>query len=278
MAEWQPWIGKMETHHDVLTPALIARFRATIDSSDSGEIAPQGIHWCLCLPDAMTADLGDDGHPRRSDTSFLPPIPLPRRMWASSRVDFHVPLRAGQAIARRSTIADIVEKQGSSGPLVFVSVDHETLADGTIAITERQTIVYREASTATPLAAPPETVFAAEAAAWRRDLRPSNALLFRYSALTFNSHRIHYDQQYAIEEERYRGLVVHGPLTATLLLDLAARSIGGNRVASVSYKAEAPAFAGEPLHLVGRADGETLTLSAHGGDGRVIARMSGIVT
>lgn len=277
MSGWQDWIGRTVTQRDHLTPGLLARFRATIDSDETGDVAPQGFHWCLCLPDAPSADLGEDGHPRRTETSFLPPIPLPRRMWASSRVSFHAPLRVGQSITRTSTIADIVEKQGGTGQLVFVSVDHETQADGAIAISERQMIVYREASLAAPAPEPAETGFDAGGAEWARSLRPSAALLFRYSALTFNSHRIHYDLPYAVEEECYRGLVVHGPLTATLLLDLVARGAGPNRIRQFSYKAEAPAFAGEPLHLVGRVDGQSLKLSAHGGDGRTIASMEGVV-
>ena len=141
---------------DRLTPALLQRFRATIDSADGGEIAPQAIHWVLCTPEAATAQLGLDGHPQRSDSpdSFFPPVPHPRRMWASSKVEFFTPIAVDAEIERISTIASISEKSGSTGSLVFVDVEHKTKANGTLAISERQTLVYREANTAKPAPAP----------------------------------------------------------------------------------------------------------------------------
>lgn len=261
------WIGRETVQHDMLTPGLLERFRATIDSDEVGESAAQGIHWCLCLPDVDTAALDVDGHPQRG--TFLPPVTLPRRMWASSAAAFHHPIGAGAAIERRSVIADVTEKDGASGRLIFVSVDHETRADDVLAVSEQQTIVYREATAASP--APPGNGTPDLAAwQWHRVLTPSEPLLFRYSALTFNSHRIHYDRPYAIEAEGYRGLVVHGPLTATLLLDLASRELGSNALASFSFRGQSPAFAGEALHLVGRAEGKAITLAALGADGRIV--------
>jgi 3-methylfumaryl-CoA hydratase len=271
MADWNDWIGRTQEQTDLLTPALLARFRATIDSGDTGNVAPQGIHWCLCLPDAPTADLGEDGHPRKG--GWLPPIPLPRRMWASSKVIFHAAIHAGDAITRRSIITSISEKSGSTGSLIFVDIGHETFANSTLAVTEHQTLVYREAPTAPPTPRAPDINQDMSEWHWHRSFTPSEALLFRYSALTFNSHRIHYDAPYAIGAERYRGLVVHGPLTATLLLDLAGRSLGTNRLKQFSFRGQSPAFAGEPLHLVGKAASDTIALAAMGDDGRII--MSG---
>lgn len=261
------WIGREMFQHDVLTAGALARFRATLDSAETGETAAQGIHWCLCLPETATAALDVDGHPHRG--TFLPPVPLPRRMWASSTVIFHRPIAVGAAIDRHSVIAGVAEKQGANGRLVFVDVEHETRADGTLAVSERQTIVYREAAAAPPA---PLGVGGPDLSQWQwhRTLTPSEALLFRYSALTFNSHRIHYDRPYATDVERYRGLVVHGPLMATLLLDLAAREFGANALASFAFRGQSPAFAGEALHLVGRNQGEGIALAALGSDGRTV--------
>lgn len=275
MAEWNGWIGRTADQQDRLTAGALARFRATIDSAEGGDVAAQAIHWCLCLPDAPTAMLGTDGHPQRSDDpdSFMPPIPLPRRMWAASKVNFHAPIRAGAAIARQSAIAAITEKSGSTGPLVFVEVDHETSADGVLAVSERQTIVFRAPAPASAPSA--DTELAPDTAdlsawTWRRTVMPTQAMLFRYSALTFNSHRIHYDLPYARDEEGYRGLVVHGPLTATLLLDLAQRELGANALSTFRMRAQAPAFVSEALHLVGRAAEQGWELAAVGPDGRIV--------
>ncbi|MBX9858101.1 MAG: MaoC family dehydratase N-terminal domain-containing protein [Sphingomonas sp.] len=268
MGAWDAWIGGEETRADQLTPALLARFRATIDSEATGDTAPQGIHFCLCTPDTATGYLDADGHPRRG--GLLPPVPLPRRMWASSKIDFLSPIPAGAAITRQSTVADIQEKTGTAGALVFVTIEHLTHAEGVAAVREEQTIVYRAASTDAPAPRPADQPVDLSDWPWRRPLTPGPTLLFRYSALTFNSHRIHYDLPYAVEEECYRGLVVHGPLTATLLLDLVAREIGHNRLRHFAFRGAAPAFAGEPLHLVGRQTGDAITLSALGGDGRTI--------
>lgn len=272
MHSWADWIGRTETREDVITPGLIARFHATIDRKGGADPAPQGVHWCLCLPDAATAALGPDGHPRRDDSpdSFLPPIPLPRRMWASSQVTFHAPLPVGAQVRRRSTVAAITEKMGGTGPLVFVDIDHQTEVAERCLISERQTLVYRAAADTPPAPRPADQTPDLGAWDWHRVLTPSEPLLFRYSALTFNSHRIHYDRPYAEAEERYRGLVVHGPLMATLLLDLAARELGDNRLSRFAFRGQSPAIAGEPLYLVGRQEVTGLTLAALGGDGRLV--------
>jgi 3-methylfumaryl-CoA hydratase len=195
-------------------------------------------------------------------------VPLAARMWASSKVAFHALLTADAVIERVSEIAAITEKDGSTGPLVFVEIDHATSADGVLAVTERQTIVYREPGTA---AAPGATV-APDLSGWEahRSIVPAEPLLFRYSALTFNSHRIHYDAPYARDAEGYPGLVVQGPLTATLLLDLAARHIGARHIRGFTFRGVAPAFAGQPLHLALRRDPDALSLAALGNDGRTV--------
>jgi len=274
MADWTAWIGRRIEQQDMLTPAALARFRATIDSEATGDIAAQAIHWCLCLPDAPTATLGPDGHPLRQDDpeSFMPPIPLPRRMWAASDVRFHAPIAAGAAIARSSTLAAIKEKNGASGQLVFAEVEHETRADDVLAVSERQTIVFRAPAEGVAPSPAPAPVGEPDLGAWswRRDVVPNEAMLFRYSALTFNSHRIHYDLPYTRDEEGYRGLVVHGPLTATLLLDLAQRELGANALTAFTMRAQAPAFVGETIHLVGRAKDDGWEMAAIGPDGRTI--------
>lgn len=283
MGAWDAWIGRQMVQRDRLTPALLHRFRATIDSADAGPAAPQATHWVLCTPEAATAQLGTDGHPQRSTRadSFFPPVPHPRRMWASSTVEFHAPIHVDTEIERISTIAAIAEKTGSTGSLVFVDVMHETRADGVLAIGERQTLVYREANSAKPVSAPksvPESAVI-DFGAWdfHRTLVPDEALLFRFSAITFNSHRIHYDAPYAIQAEGYRGLVVHGPLISSLLIDLVAREYGGNALASFAFRAQSPAFANEMLHLVGRRDGMALQLAALGDDGRICCAAEGVL-
>lgn len=168
------------------------------------------------------------------------------------------------------TIISISEKTGSSGLLIFVEIAHEILASGIAAVTECQTLVYRAASTAAPTPRPADAVPDMSEWQWHKSLTPSEPLLFRYSALTFNSHRIHYDLPYAVEAEHYRGLVVHGPLTATLLLDLVGQKLGANRLKHFSFRGQSPAFAGEPFHLVGKVEASSITLAAFGGDGRVV--------
>ena len=279
MGAWDAWIGRQMVQRDRLTPALLQRFRATIDSAESGDIAPQAIHWVLCTPEAATAQLGVDGHPQRSESpdSFFPPVPHPRRMWASSKVEFVAPIKVNSEIERVSTIASIAEKSGSTGSLVFVDVTHETKADGVLAIKERQTLVYREANTAKPTPAPEPVAIDFGEWHFHRTLVPNEAMLFRFSAITFNTHRIHYDAPYAINEEGYRGLVVHGPLTSSLLLDLAAREFGSNTIKRFAFRAQSPAFAGEPLHLVGRREGDALTLAALNPAGQTVVAAEGIL-
>ncbi len=260
--------GAVLTRRDWVAEDTLIRFRATLDTPARGDTVPQGFHWCLCLPDDPTGSLSSDGHPDKG--GFLPPVPLPRRMWAGSDIEFLAPITVSADIERRSQVRKVTEKTGASGALVFVEVEHSTWANGVEAVRERQNIVYREAAV-TSIEMPDASGSPDLSGwSWRRSIEPSPVLLFRYSALTFNSHRIHYDPVYAMAEERYPGLVVHGPLMATLLLDLCARAHGPDALSRFSFQAKSPAFAGQPLHFVGRQDEGGLILQAIGADGRVV--------
>lgn len=273
MSEWDAWIGRTQTQTDTLDPALARRWCATFDLDVPDGPMPQGIHLCLCTPEARSEALGIDGHPSRdeSDASFFPPIPLPRRMWAASDIAFLAPLEIGAAITRTSRIASVSEKEGKSGKLGFVEVEHVTVAGGVEAVRETQTLVYRDAAAPdAPLSPPQPGQGTFDTSAWDavQTITPSETLLFRYSALTFNTHRIHYDAPYARDEERYRGLVVHGPLITSLLLQLAAQEYRNNALASFTFRAVSPAIAGEPLHLALRQSDEGIELGSFASDGR----------
>ncbi len=276
MGAWEAWIGREERRSDRVDEGMFARWLATLDRTEPGDgTVPQGLHWCLCTPDAPTARLGPDGHPCRDDSpaSFLPPVPLPRRMWASSKLEFLAPLHPGEAISRTSRVLSVTEKTGGSGQLVFVEVEHETSGEAGLAVREVQSLVFRApAEPGTSPAPPPLGDDQFNAADWtaHRMLVPSEPLLFRYSALTFNGHRIHYDTPYAVGEENYRGLVVHGPLTASLLLDLAQRELGDNALVSFAFRGLSPAICGEELHLVMRATETGHELGAFAADGRQV--------
>jgi len=280
---YDAWIGREMRANDRLDEGLAARWLATFDlPRPHPAIMPQGIHFAVCTPEAPTAKLGEDGHPARDDSpqSFLPPFPMPRRMWASSKIAFHAPIAIGAVIERVSRVASVSEKDGGSGRLAFVDVAHHTRANGTLAVIETQTLVYREAAAPdAPLSPPLPGEGRFDPAAWdaHRTITPSSALLLRYSALTFNTHRIHYDAPYAQSVERYRGLVVHGPLTASLLLQLAANELGENRLRSFAFRGLSPAIAGEPLHLVMRKSEAGYDLAAFADDGRQITQASAVV-
>lgn len=249
LAHLQPWIGREEVAEDILTPALAARYHATLgtpgDAPRPGEVAPQLIHFCLSQPAVPMAALGEDGHPARG--GFLPPVPLPRRMWAASDIEFHGELCVGDPVRRTSRIAEVTAKTGRSGALCFVGVDHDISVDGVSVISERQTIVYRDSPAGGPVpAAWPEP---APVGAVVETIDASPTLLFRYSALTFNAHRIHYDRTYATGAEGYPGLVVHGPLQASLLIELVTRCQDGRRPRRFEFRGAAPAFEGQPLAL-----------------------------
>ena len=262
MTDYQQWVGNTAEQRDLVSNSGVERFCATFGLEQPVDVAPPGYHWCLCLPQTATDDLGPDGHPPRG--GFLPPIELPRRMWAASQVEFYNPLPMGAEVIRRSTIAAVSEKTGKTGALAFVDIDHDTWVEDSLAIRERQTIVYREAAD-TPMSLP--AVDGGEPQGWQRVelLHPQSSLLFRYSSLTFNSHRIHYDLPYAQSEELYPALVVHGPLMATQALQLASEY---GLVKQFSFKALSAAFCGQPLYLAANMEGSQGLVSTIGGDGR----------
>jgi 3-methylfumaryl-CoA hydratase len=260
------WIGKREAHVGLVTQAPLAALAATLDRDDGASFeVPPLHHWLYFLPTTPMSQLGEDGHPARG--GFLPPVPLPRRMWAASRLQFHRPLQVGETIARSSEITDVQAKDGKSGPLVFVKLRHELASGGLPAITEEQEIVYREPPRADAVAPVPKP--APAQAAWQREVRPDPVLLFRYSALTFNSHRIHYDRPYATGVEGYPALVVHGPLLATLLADLVRRHRPDARLLGFAFRALRPVFDHAPLHLCGAPapDGRHVHLWVRDADG-----------
>ena len=270
------WIGRTETAGDVVTAAPLRALAATLDRDDPppapGAEVPPCWHWLYFLPVHRQSEIGADGHARRG--GFLPPVPLPRRMWAGSRLSFLHPLRVGQAITRTSRITDVRLKDGKTGPLVFVNVRHEigvvgeAGAEGRLAVTDEHDIVYRQPPR--PGEATPAPVPAPTDAHWRREIVPDDVLLFRYSALTFNGHRIHYDRQYVTQVEGYPGLIVHGPLIATLLLDLLRRELPAARVAGFSFRAVSPLFDIAPFQVCGRRDAAgTVSLWAQAPDGRL---------
>jgi 3-methylfumaryl-CoA hydratase len=244
------WIGRRELRRDVLTEGPLDRLSATLDRNDAplgqGDVAPPLAHWLCFLPDEPQSAIGPDGHAGRG--GFLPPIhDLPRRMWAGSRIAFPGELRVGMTLVRRSTVTTVERKQGKAGPLVFVTVQHEIgEPDGPPLVIDEHDIVYRGLGGPAATAAAP-----AERGEWRRSLRPDPVLLFRYSALTFNGHRIHYDRSYATEVEGYPGLIVHGPLIATLLLDLLRRKMPEARVESFAFRAMSPLFDGREMTVNG---------------------------
>ncbi len=252
----QSWIGRSESVQDLATVVPLRALSATLDRDgaaiDTGTEVPPCWHWLYFLPLHRQSEIGPDGHAQRG--GFLPPVPLPRRMWAGSRLEFLAPLRAGQAIARTSRIADVRMKEGRSGPLVFVQVHHDIHADGQHAIHEKHDIVYRDLPL--PGEPAPAGVPAPQDALWTREVVPDDVLLFRYSALTFNGHRIHYDRRYVTEVEGYPGLIVHGPLIATLLLDLLHRQRPTARVHRFAFKAMKPIFDIAPFRVCGRMAGD----------------------
>src|SRR4051812_41724148 len=262
------WVGKTETRTDNVVAWPVAALAATLDRNDpephTGDELPPAWHWLYFLDAKPASELGPDGHPKRG--GFLPPVPLPRRMWAGGRIEFIAPIRIGDPIRRDSEILSVEPKHGRSGSLVFVTVRHLISVGGKVNIREEHDIVYRDA--AKPGDAPPPGKPAPATAAWQRSLVGDPVLLFRYSALTFNGHRIHYDLDYVKNEEHYPGLIVHGPLQTTLLLDLCRRH-AGRPVKKLDYRAMHPVFHSEHFTVNGNpaADGasaEVWTANAAG--------------
>jgi 3-methylfumaryl-CoA hydratase len=288
----QDWVGRQEVREDLLHPTPVQALAATLDHEPTpvpdGTPLPPLSHWLYFLPLHRARDIGPDGHARRG--GFLPPVPLPRRMWAGSRFEFNSPLRVGQRVQRTSTIEAVNERQGRSGALVFVTVRHEFSVAGRAgpALREWHDIVYREEpAPGTPAAAgEPAPAPNATQPHWHRSLVPDEVLLFRYSALTLNGHRIHYDRHHVTQTEGYPGLVVHGPLIATLLLDLLHRQLPQARVRGFSFKARNPCFDGDVLELhgqpanaTGQPDGDdtTVRLWAQGPGGVLLMEAQALV-
>jgi 3-methylfumaryl-CoA hydratase len=251
------WIGREEQVNDVITTDLIRKFYATFDLEEPvpemGQTAPRLIHFCLAQATTPTAALGTDGHPTKGH--FLPPVPLPRRMWAAGRLNFRGDLRVGDSVRRVSRIADVVPKNGRAGLLCFVTVEHVIGVDGNAVVNETQDIVYRSMDEGAS-SKPGEP---AKPGNEQRRIEPSPQLLFRYSALTFNSHRIHYDRRFVAEVEQYPGLVVHGPLQATLLANFATK-IHGAMPSSFNFRSVSPLFDYDPFILHAEEDGNKLKL------------------
>ena len=267
---YEAWVDREEERSEPILCSVVQAMAATLDLERSplrGEPLPPGWQWLFFNPVVRRSALGTDGHPRRG--GFLPPIELPRRLWAGSRIRYLADLPLEAQVTRRSRILKIENKVGKSGSLSFLTVQHTISCDGAPCISEEQDIVYREAT-------PPGAVAAAApqrynaVPQWSRSVEPDTTLLFRYSALTFNGHRIHYDQTYARDEEGYPDLVVHGPLTATLLQQFALEHGAGRPLARFDFRGVTPLFVGRAFQLEGRpAEDGTLALWARGPDGEL---------
>jgi len=266
--DYGKWIGSRETAEDEVTPISVAGMIATLDRDDPppqpGDPLPALWHWMYFAPRARASEIGPDGHPSRG--GFMPPVPLPRCMFAGGRLAFPAPLRVGDHARREGEVVEIAPKTGRSGRLVFVTVRYRTFGQAGLAVEEVQDIVYREAEAAAQV--PAREAADLSDMTWRREIRPDPVLLFRYSALTFNGHRIHYDHPYVTKVEGYPGLIVHGPLIATLLADLA-RDGGGRPLARFAFRAHRPLFDTAPFTVAGRPtpDGTGANLIAVDPDG-----------
>jgi 3-methylfumaryl-CoA hydratase len=268
-SDLQAWIGRSEAVHDTIGPTPVAALAATLDhpaaAVPAGTPLPPLWHWLYCLPLHRQSEIGPDGHGKRG--GFLPPVPLPRRMWAASQFEFRSPVRVGDEVTRTSTIDGVTTKEGRTGKLVFVKVRHELRGNGIAdpAIVEFHDIVYRQAKRPADVEPPPQP--APTGALWQREIVPDDVLLFRYSALTFNAHRIHFDRKYVTEVEGYPGLIVHGPLIATLLMDLLHRHAPEAVVATFRFKAVRPTFDLHPFRVSGQRDGNRVKLWAQDHEG-----------
>jgi 3-methylfumaryl-CoA hydratase len=261
------WIGRTETAVDTVSARLVAGYLAVLDEPEpalaEGEFAPLAIHWCLAPATRPMSQLGLDGHPKRG--GLLPPVPLPHRMWAGGRIEMTGRFKVGDVVTRRSTVRDVALKSGRSGALCFVTVDHDFIGPQGLVLTERHDIVYRAPRDPdTPAPAIPQ----APAARWSYSIMADPVLLFRYSAITFNGHRIHYDRDHAITAEGYAGLVVHGPLQATMMLEYAAR-LRGTPPHSFDYRGISPLTDGAAFTVNANETATGLHLWTASADGRL---------
>lgn len=252
--DFQDWVGREEVRTELIGQDAVLRMAATLGvAPPADDTLPAGWHWLFFNPVVAADQLGEDGHPaRRPGAGILPPVPLERRMWAGSRVEYLAGVPVGAMATRRSLLQRVTFKEGRAGRICFVSVLHQLEVQGRVCIREAQDIVYKAA---TPVPAVPAAASASTPAVpipdaeWMSTITPDPVLLFRYSALTFNGHRIHYDLPYAREVEGYPSLIVHGPLTATLLQDFAARAAPAQRLQGFDFKATHPLYVDEPMHL-----------------------------
>jgi 3-methylfumaryl-CoA hydratase len=247
VVNYEDWVGRTVTIEDEITAWPLHAMAAVLDREAAPDVVPPLWHWLYFLAVDRQSALGGDGHARRGD--FLPPVELPRRMWAGGRLEFPGELRVGDRALRVSRIADVKQKMGKTGPLVFVVVRHEISTERGTAVVEEHDIVYRDHAGGAGAA-----LLAPVSADWQREVSVDDVLLFRYSALTFNGHRIHYDRRYCTQTEHYPGLVVHGPLVATLLAELGQQKTGG-RMSAFQFRAVSPLFDTKPFTVCGRADG-----------------------
>lgn len=266
---YQEYVGRSETSEDMISLAPALQAAAVLDDTQTrfaaGAPLPPLWHWFYFLPKAPQSRIGPDGHPERGP--FMPPIPLPRRMFAGGRLRFLKPLIIGEPASRTATIRSVAQKEGKSGVLAFVTVGYAISQRGATCIEEEQDIVYRGDATA-PVAAPvPVALPPLPPGSWSQTITPDPVLLFRFSAITFNGHRIHYDRSYATQVEGYPGLVVHGPLTATLLIELVRRH-SPRPVTAYQFRAQAPLFDLAPFRIVGVPEDGRVALEAQGPDGR----------
>lgn len=266
-------IGRTERKSVLIEADRVAAMAGTLDLDalpDGDNALPPGWHWLFFNPFMRRSELGPDGHPKRG--GFLPDVKLPRRMWAGGRLTYHRPIPIGSLATRDSEIANVVVKNGRAGKLVFVTVRHTITHDGKVCVEEEQDIVYRDAPS--PDAPKPKPVPAPEGAEWSTAITPDPTLLFRYSALTSNGHRIHYDQPYAQKEEGYRDLVVHGPLIATLLQGLAVNFYPDKQLFQFDFRGMAPLFVDRGFHVeASRAEtGDELVVWARGPEGEIAMR------
>lgn len=264
MDSYADWIGKQNSTEALVTAYQADALTATLDRDDApfreGDPIPPGWHLFYIREVVKLRDTAPDGHPKRGD--FLPPIDLPRRMWAGTVATYHKPIHVGERIRNVTTIESVTPKTGKTGQLVFLKLKHEIEGEDGVATTEIQDVVYREE--AKPGASPPSPPPAPEDAVWSRTITPTPVLLFRFSALTMNSHRIHYDRQYVTEVEKYPGLLVHGPLTFTLLLDLFRQEMPDTPLKGFSVRAVSPLYDIHDFRVEGKPneDGKSATLWA----------------
>ncbi len=277
MTDYTDWVGNKELREDVISLAPCVNMGATMDDHDTtfntGDRVPRLWHWLYFLPYAHLSNIGPDGHPKRG--GFLPPVELPRRMFAGARMTFHDDLMIGEAATREGEIMAVKEKSGKTGTLVFVTVKYTIKQGDRLCVEEEQDIVYREPGGKVPAPEVVDILPDVPAGSWTRTITPTPPLLFRFSALTFNSHRIHYDRPYTMDEENYPGLVVQGPLTATLLMDLV-RKNAGKKPATFTFRGLAPLFDLAPFRIVGTPSDDGVELEAQGPNGK--AAMSASVT